>query len=141
MPTDRRTALPEVSRWEGTRRGRGAAIVTVNHNTRGHVALLLWSILRTVREGVHSVIVVDNGSTDGSVALLAECAEAGLCTLIPNDTNRYHGPALNQALSYLATMARDPASEPPRWVWVVDSDCVVGKTTALSDPTSAASEG
>lgn len=77
---------------------RGVAVVTVNYNTRGLVALLLWSIYRTLGGQVRSVIVVDNGSSDGSRSLLEGCRDAGLCELIANDANRYHGPALNQAM-------------------------------------------
>jgi hypothetical protein len=137
--TGRRAASLTTDRWPSARRGTGVAIVTVNYNTRDYIALLLWSISRTVRESLHSLIVVDNGSTDGSVELLTGCADAGLCTLIANDTNRYHGPALNQALSHLATVACEPMSEPARWVWVIDSDCVVVKPETLSAATSAAS--
>ena len=72
-------------------------------------------------------MVVDNGSRDGSAELLAEADDAGLCELMANDTNVFHGPALNQALSWLA--GRRPLAQ---WVWVLDSDCVVARPDTLS---------
>ena len=71
-------------------------------------------------------MVVDNGSRDGSAELLAEADDAGLCELMANDTNVFHGPALNQALSWLA--GRRPLAQ---WVWVLDSDCVVARPDTL----------
>lgn len=129
-----------IVRWPRSRRGADAAvaIVTVNFNTGEHVALLLWSIHRALRDQSCSIIVVDNGSVDSSPALLEGCAEAGLCTLIANDTNRYHGPALNQALSHLATAADQTEEAPVGWVWALDSDCLVVRPDALSDATEAA---
>jgi GT2 family glycosyltransferase len=112
--------------------------VAVSYNTRGLIALLLWSIHRLLRGKVAVVVVVDNGSVDGSRALLEVSAEAGLCSLIANDSNRYHGPALNQALSYLAACAERDASEPIGWVWLLDSDCVVVRPDTLVDAIAAA---
>jgi hypothetical protein len=114
--------------------------VTVNYNTRDLVALLLWSIHRTLGGQVRSVIVVDNGSTDGSRSLLEDCRDAGLCELIANNENRYHGPALNQAMSHLATRERQEHVEPVGWVWLLDSDCVVVRTDTLRDVLSAAAD-
>jgi glycosyltransferase involved in cell wall biosynthesis len=137
MATHRRSPSAGFVRWPRAQRGRDVAIVTVNYNTRDDVALLLWSICRNISDGLHSVLVVDNGSTDDSAVLLAGCAEAGLCTLMVNETNRYHGPALNQALSHLATTQSE---HPPRWVWVLDSDCVVTNPSVLNEATTVASE-
>jgi glycosyltransferase involved in cell wall biosynthesis len=131
----------DLVRWPRSSRDADAAvtIVTVNYNTREHVALLLWSVDRALRGQKLAIVVVDNGSVDGSQALLERCAEAGLCTLIVNDHNRYHGPALNQALSHLATRARQAPSEPVGWVWILDSDCVIVRPDTLSHAAEAAS--
>jgi len=128
--------------WPRSRRGdaRGIAVVTVNYNTRDIVALLLWSIHRTLRGQVPSVIVVDNASTDGSRPLLERCRDAGLCELIANDANRYHGPALNQAMSHLARRERQEQVEPVGWVWLLDSDCILVRTDTLHDALTAAAD-
>ena len=77
-------------------------IVVVNYNTRRLVAQLIYSLYRTLRPLAFGLVVVDNGSTDESAELLSAVAAAGLCDLIANPTNRYHGPGLNQGVSYLA---------------------------------------
>ena len=77
----------------------GVVVVTVNYNTKRLVSMLLWSLYRFLGSELRSVVVVDNGSSDGSIEILQACARFGLCELIPNDTNRYHGPAISQALS------------------------------------------
>lgn len=102
-------------------------VVTVSYNTKELTALLLWSLYRVLDWRSLDVVVVDNGSHDGSSELLAQAQDAGLCVLIANDANLHHGPALNQALSSLAS--RPEPSE--QWVWVLDSDCVVARPDAL----------
>jgi glycosyltransferase involved in cell wall biosynthesis len=90
-------------------------------------ALLLWSLYRALEWPTLEVIVVDNGSHDGSAELLAEIQEAGLCTRIANQQNLHHGPGLKAALSWLGTRA----GRSPEWVWVLDSDCVVARGDVL----------
>lgn len=75
------------------------AVVTVSYNTKDLTALLLWSLYRVLEWGALDVVVVDNSSRDGSAELLAQAQDAGLCDLIANNANLFHGPALNQALS------------------------------------------
>jgi len=77
--------------------------------------------------------VVDNGSNDGSAALLVELDRAGVCNLLGNPENVHHGPALNQGLSWLASRPK-----PPTWVWVLDSDVVVVRHDALGEAVSVA---
>jgi GT2 family glycosyltransferase len=131
----------DVMYWPRSRHAdaRGVVVIAVNYNTRDLIAVLLWSIHRALRDRAQCVLVVDNGSTDGSRALLEGCREAGLCELIANDANRYHGPALNQAMSHLAAREGDALSERPRWVWLLDSDCVVVRADVLTDVISEAS--
>jgi len=112
-------------------------VVTVNYNTKRPVSMLLWSLYRFLGSELRSVIVVDNGSSDGSTEILQACARAGLCELILNATNRYHGPATNQALSHVAS--RFPGTHGGRpWIWLLDSDCVVARPDAATAAMSAA---
>ena len=99
------------------------AVITVSYNTRELTALLLWSLRRIQAWQSLEIVVVDNGSEDGSAELLVQVDAAGGCRLIPNTGNTMHGPALTQAMSCLASRSTGL----PRWVWVVDSDVVVSK--------------
>jgi glycosyltransferase involved in cell wall biosynthesis len=83
------------------------------------------------------VVIVDNGSSDGSRELLEQAAAAGLCTLLPYKDNRFHGPALNQGLSYLAKRATN-TRQGPDWVWILDSDRAVAWPDALLRAADAA---
>lgn len=61
--------------WQARARDvRSASIVTVSWNGKHHLEGLLPSLRTAIAEhgGDHEVIVVDNGSTDGTVAWLAE---------------------------------------------------------------------
>jgi glycosyltransferase involved in cell wall biosynthesis len=89
------------------------AVVTVSYNTRELTALLLWSLRRILDWESLEIVVADNGSKDGSAELLAKIDAAEGRRLIANAGNVMHGPALNQAVSFLASAG----SELPRWVW------------------------
>ena len=108
-------------------------VVVVSYNTRRLTAQLIYSLYRTLRPPEFHLVVVDNGSTDGSAQLLSAVAEAGLCDLIRNQENRYHGPGLNQGMSRLAEL-RGSGAVPITAVWLLDSDCVVLRPDALSAP-------
>jgi hypothetical protein len=77
--------------------------------------------------------VADNGSQDGSADLLARVDAAGGCRLIANAGNAMHGPALTQAMSFLASKS----TELPRWVWILDSDVVISRPEALEKAVGA----
>ncbi len=112
------------------------AVITVSFNTRELTALLLWSLRRILEWESLEVIVVDNGSDDGSAELLARIAAAGGCRLVANAANRMHGPALTQAMSFLASCESDL----PQWVWVLDSDVVIIRPDALKKALERADE-
>ncbi|MCB0105568.1 MAG: glycosyltransferase, partial [Caldilineaceae bacterium] len=115
----------------------GVVIASANYNTKGLVAQLLWSVYRYLGDSVQSVLIVDNGSTDGSVELLQAVAAAGLCELIVNRENRHHGPALSQAISYLAqTQPSEHEGRP--WIWLLDSDCLIARADAATAAIDAA---
>jgi glycosyltransferase involved in cell wall biosynthesis len=79
------------------------AVVTVSYNTRELTAFLLWSLRRIVSWQALEIVVVDNGSRDGSAELLADAEHGGVCVLLANNVNRQHGPGLNQGVSWLAS--------------------------------------
>ncbi|HEY0935057.1 MAG TPA: glycosyltransferase [Trebonia sp.] len=119
----------------GASRG-SAAVLTVSYNTRELTAFLLWSLRMIVSWPELEIVVVDNGSRDGSAPLLAEAERAGVCTLLANHANRHHGPGLNQGISYLAAR---PGPR-PEWIWILDSDVVAARPDALSAAVTAARE-
>lgn len=116
----------------------GVVVVTVNYNPKRLVSMLLWSLYRFLDSTLRSVVVVDKGSSDGSAELLRTCARAGLCEVILNRTNRYHGPGMSQALSHCASRAPCARDDRP-WLWLLDSDCVVARPDAATNAMSAAS--
>jgi len=110
--------------------------LTVSYNTREMTAFLVWSLRTIVSWPGLEIVVVDNGSRDGSAELLAEAGRAGVCTLLANRDNRRHGPGLNQGISYLAAR---PGPR-PAWIWILDSDVVAARPDALSAAVAAARE-
>ena len=105
-------------------------VVMVSYNTASVTAQAVYALLRTVRTPALRLVVVDNASTDGSAELLTALAEAGLCEVIANREQRYHGPALTQAVDHLA--ATQTADRRVGAVWVIDSDCIVLRSDTLS---------
>lgn len=134
---------PEQSTWwppAASEPPAGVVIASVNYNTKGLIAQFLWSVYRFLDDTVQSIVIVDNGSTDGSVELLQALAAADLCELIRNTENRHHGPALSQAISYLAQRQQaHPSSQDDRpWLWLLDSDCLIARVDAATAAIDAA---
>jgi hypothetical protein len=119
---------------------RPVAVVTVNFNTRTLVSHLLFSLYRVLgRDQFTTVVVVDNGSSDDSTEYLRPLAAAGLIELLENRRQRYHGPGLNQALTWLARRARDRALAATN-VWILDSDTVVLSPDVVGDAVQRAAD-
>lgn len=106
----------------------------ISYNTMELLSQVIYSLFCRLDGSPIHVLVVDNASTDGSRELLLELANAGLCEVILNDEQRYHGPGINQAMEHLAI--RQSAVAPDdrvKYVWILDSDCVVIRQDALSN--------
>ncbi len=74
-------------------------IVIVNWNTKNLLYNCLESVYRTVRDLSFEIVVVDNASHDGSVAMIAkEFPDVGI---IENSENRGFGTANNQAFAVM----------------------------------------
>jgi len=125
--------------WPGAARaGRDrVAVVSVSYNTRELTGLLLWSLRRIVDWPGLEIVIVDNGSRDGSAELLAEAGRAGVCVLLANDVNRQHGPGLNQGISWLACRP----GPLPAWIWILDSDVAAARPEVLCAARAAADSG
>jgi hypothetical protein len=114
---------------------RRVACVVANFNTRELIAGLLFSLYRLLgKEQFTTIVVVDNHSQDGSLELLNACADAGLIHLIRNARQHYHGPALNQGISWLAQQQGQISPEQTiDYIWVLDSDVIVLRPNTVFD--------
>jgi glycosyltransferase involved in cell wall biosynthesis len=114
-------------------------IVVVNFNTARLISQLLFSLYRVLgRSEFTIVVVVDNGSTDGSREILESLAAAQLIQLVANADQQYHGPGLNQGISWLANRqeSADPVDQ-IQYVWSLDSDVVVLRRDTARDALGA----
>src|SRR5512136_2286650 len=76
------------------------SIIIVNWNTRDILQGCLESVHKTIRDISYEIIVVDNASRDGSIAMLKEKYQQA--RLIENKQNRGFGAANNQAMGIMA---------------------------------------
>ena len=133
-----RTTWPRPPDHVGGSRPR-LGIVVVNFNTARLISQLLFSLYRILgRSEFAIVVVVDNGSTDGSREILESLAAAQLIQLVANADQQYHGPGLNQGISWLAD--RQESADPVdriRYVWSLDSDVVVLRRDTARDALGA----
>jgi GT2 family glycosyltransferase len=103
------------------REPRPISIVVLNYNGKAHLSPLLESLARQTRRDFE-LVIVDNGSTDGSLALLEEVAASGrfALTLIRNATNRGFAPACNQGIAATRTpwvvMLNNDTRPEPAWL-------------------------
>jgi hypothetical protein len=133
-----RTTWPRTPDHIGGSRPR-LGIVAVNFNTARLISQLLFSLYRILGRSEFSiVVVVDNGSTDGSREILESLAAAQLIHVVANAEQQYHGPALNQGISWLAN--RQESAHPAdqiQYVWTLDSDVVVLRRDTARDALGA----
>jgi hypothetical protein len=133
-----RTTWPRTSDHSGGSPPR-LGVVVVNFNTARLISQLLFSLYRILgRSEFTTVVVVDNASTDGSREILDSLAAAQLIQLVANADQQYHGPALNQGISWLASRqeSADPADQ-IQYVWTLDSDVVVLRRDTVRDALGA----
>lgn len=110
------------------------SVIFVNYNTVDLTSFLLFTLFRVLgREKVFKIVVVDNGSTDGSIDLLEKFSDKGLIDLISNEKQAYHGPAINQAINFLAKVERRNYEVQTRYIWIVDSDILILRNNVLDD--------
>jgi glycosyltransferase involved in cell wall biosynthesis len=119
--------------------GPRLGIVVVNFNTARLISQLLFSLYRILgRSEFSTVVVVDNGSTDGSREILEPLAAARLVQLVANAEQQYHGPALSQGISWLANRQKSvDLADRIQYVWTLDSDVVVLRRDTARDALGA----
>jgi GT2 family glycosyltransferase len=101
-------------------KGLGISVIIVNWNTCDLLRQCLQSVYRTVRDVALEVIVVDNGSTDGSVAMLRKLFPQ--VNVIGNPENRGFAAANNQALRIMSG----------RYALLLNSDAVLMEDAAAA---------
>ncbi len=113
------------------------SVIILNWNSCQHLARCVAS-LRQQEMPAHELIVVDNGSQDGSVALLRRWLARAEARVIFNGRNRGVGPARNQALAlargeYVLNLDVDTEVQPgavAELVRLMDSDPSIGLCAA-----------
>jgi len=104
------------------------AVVIANWNGAVHLAPCLAALRRQTIRGRMAVLVVDNGSTDDSLALLARNAD--FVRVIANPTNTGFAAASNQGIvaagfsEFVALLNNDAAPEPG---WLAEMVRVMGE--------------
>lgn len=113
MPTDDRDDLAAAPSA-----GPAAAVVVVSWNTAALLDECLQALAADQRAGLATVVVVDNGSTDGSPELVER--EHPWATLVRAPGNVGYGPAVN-----LGARAVAAGREAPRWLAAANADVAV----------------
>jgi len=93
------------------------SFVIVNWNTRDLLRNCLRSIYETVRNVDFEIIIVDNGSSDGSVSMLTDEFPGIIC--VENRENRGFGAANNQAFAIMTG----------RYALLLNTDTIVTEKT------------
>jgi GT2 family glycosyltransferase len=93
------------------------SVIIVNYNTCNMLRLALNSVVRAAQDVLNEVFVVDNGSTDRSVVMIAE--EFPEVKVIANTKHESIAKAYNQALKQVSG----------EYVLMVNADTITGKKT------------
>jgi len=93
------------------------SVIIVNYNTCNMLRLALNSVVRAAQDIANEVFVVDNGSTDRSLAMIQE--EFPEVSVIANTKNEGIARAYNQALKLVSG----------EYVLMVSADTITGKKT------------
>jgi len=93
------------------------SVIIVNYNTCNMLRLALNSVVRAAQDIANEVFVVDNGSTDRSLAMIQE--EFPEVSVIANTKNEGIARAYNQALKLVSG----------EYVLMVNADTITGKKT------------
>lgn len=121
---------PAIERPESDRSGRGVgsdaplvSVIVVSFNTRDSTVVCLETILQDCRDIPHEVWLVDNASSDGSVAAIRD--RFPTIRMIENPQNLGFGAANNRALQHASG----------EFVFLLNSDAFVrpGTVNALID--------
>jgi GT2 family glycosyltransferase len=103
------------------------AVVIVNYNTAGLLAECLTRLAASELDVPHDIYVVDNGSSDDSLAMLAE--RFPTVQVIPAGANLGFAAANNLALRRILARTPREANRRDRAVLLLNSDCFVGPET------------
>ncbi|MBD3232462.1 MAG: glycosyltransferase, partial [candidate division Zixibacteria bacterium] len=98
----------------------GVSIIIVNYNTKEYIANLLESIRHRISHQPLEIVVIDNGSSDGSVELLESL---NFIKLYKQKANISHGPALDFGI-------RESLYD---YLLILDSDTLVLKGTLIEE--------
>lgn len=110
--------------------GRTLGVVVINWNGRKHLTACLDSLYASERPPDH-IVVVDNGSSDGSVAAVRE--QFGDVHVVENDTNLGFARANNQG----GEIALEKSCDHVLFLnndAIVDRDCLGQMMTAAAEP-------
>ena len=148
MPEQQGSTVTQAPPETGTTDAPLISVIIVNWNTRDLLARALEAVAGSAAALPHEVIVVDNGSTDGSLELLRDRYPAA--RVIANPHNLGFAAANNQGLAiargraYLllnSDAAPEPAAIPALWAALADRPRagVVGPRLLNADGTTQSS--
>lgn len=100
------------------------SLVTVSFNTLDHVKLMLLTLADTLgKQDLKRIVIVDNGSTDGSREFLARLGAP--VAVVHNDGRSTHARGLRVGISYIERKEKEVAADQRTNVYlIVDPDII-----------------